>query len=1158
MIVLQDVSFPKNDVKLIYHLSDIHIRTTDERYEEYNAVFQKFCKDIHKPEDSLIVITGDILHSKTQLTATSIRELIELMIMLSNITDVVIILGNHDLPANNIIGDNIINIITHKNFETKHRLFVFTFNELYQYKNIIFGNTLVYSTYVTPCKENINTHLTKIALFHGPIYGSKRNKDDTGMESSIKISDFEDYDIGLFGDIHYHQYMDAKNHFGYSGSFVQQNFGEDLDGHGYIKWDIEQKKSKFTHIPNDYGYVTFKIKSIDEIVYPRLNHLHARLICTDMTQQDINTVETELRSKYDLIEFVVSRENSLLAQVKQPDELNELNEHNEPAQQSQTIVNVQNDSDIVKLFNDAILEVYPDYNDLDKTLEYIKIELQVLGHDSNNEYNKKEYKRISLNQIKFKNLFAYGSGNKINFKNMNGIVGLVAPNFTGKSSLIDSILFSMYEKSSRGQRIQCVNVSKKTFSSNINLTVNGQIYDVLREGARTQKGSTATINITKDEKIVECDDKLHYNNHIVDNICSFDTFIDMAFILQTSSGYVDHSEEERKEILFQIMNLNIFHKLYKRIKASLAQSRLSVSKLRKDLDESTKDCDANLSVIEITTKYDDIKSALEKLYITRDNLEQECDKFKTTLPTNDYTDEDYQTAQQEHEKNIEELVIHEHNKKTHSLELSDINIALKYYDADDVDRTMNDFTSQQNKVIEQSRRLLHNLDISIELDKEQYEYITEMNEVRSKLDTIKLELAKYPENVYDVVARIESLTHNLNELEQKKSECDERTSELEIKYEKLKNHKFNPNCEFCIKNSMTVEKQYLEQKLKDESDILNNIIDNMSSMEMELSECLKNTQSVLEYRKLFKRFDKLTKKLWELQQICCSYDVKDTIKMFKNMKCIEYENYTNYTAKQVELERELIVVENKILKIKTKERENIQIIDTYEKYAKNKCEYEKYDGVRTKLVDIIREIKKTERELIEMETQRVKIVHMNGVKEKYSQELNMGEQALQRYLLLYNIYTKHGVVDKILCNRIIPELEAGVNDLLRTVTDFQIKITYNGSGLCIERIITSPEGETTLVNAKLLSGFEHDVLNLIFKIKFNQLNAFIKTDFLILDEVLSSADDTHLNKLEHLFSYIKEHYKWCLLITHLGAMKNYFTQTISIDKSKGLSRIVVK
>ncbi|HLX53613.1 MAG TPA: hypothetical protein VKR58_06715, partial [Aquella sp.] len=54
----------KTQIKYIYHLSDIHIRKNTLRSTEYAKVFKRTYAMISKDldPDSLIVITGDILH----------------------------------------------------------------------------------------------------------------------------------------------------------------------------------------------------------------------------------------------------------------------------------------------------------------------------------------------------------------------------------------------------------------------------------------------------------------------------------------------------------------------------------------------------------------------------------------------------------------------------------------------------------------------------------------------------------------------------------------------------------------------------------------------------------------------------------------------------------------------------------------------------------------------------------------------------------------------------------------------------------------------------------------------------------------------------------------------------------------------------------------
>ena len=49
-----------------------------------------------------------------------------------------------------------------------------------------------------------------------------------------------------------------------------------------------------------------------------------------------------------------------------------------------------------------------------------------------------------LKSLKWDNLFNYGEGNSINFENLAGIIGIFGKNFSGKSSIIDSLLYTVY------------------------------------------------------------------------------------------------------------------------------------------------------------------------------------------------------------------------------------------------------------------------------------------------------------------------------------------------------------------------------------------------------------------------------------------------------------------------------------------------------------------------------------------------------------------------------------------------------------------------------------------------------------------------------------------------------------------------------------------
>ncbi len=51
----------------------------------------------------------------------------------------------------------------------------------------------------------------------------------------------------------------------FSGSILQQNFGENVSNHGFLFWDVESKTFEEHNVANRFPYYQFKIKSVDDI-----------------------------------------------------------------------------------------------------------------------------------------------------------------------------------------------------------------------------------------------------------------------------------------------------------------------------------------------------------------------------------------------------------------------------------------------------------------------------------------------------------------------------------------------------------------------------------------------------------------------------------------------------------------------------------------------------------------------------------------------------------------------------------------------------------------------------------------------------------------------------------------------------------------------------
>lgn len=75
--------------------SDIHIRPL-KRHKEYKIVFSKFYDILKREKPDIIVLGGDIAHSKTNISPEFIDLTTEFFRNLASIAPTYIILGNHD------------------------------------------------------------------------------------------------------------------------------------------------------------------------------------------------------------------------------------------------------------------------------------------------------------------------------------------------------------------------------------------------------------------------------------------------------------------------------------------------------------------------------------------------------------------------------------------------------------------------------------------------------------------------------------------------------------------------------------------------------------------------------------------------------------------------------------------------------------------------------------------------------------------------------------------------------------------------------------------------------------------------------------------------------------------------------------------------------
>ena len=122
------------------------------------------------------------------------------------------------------------------------------------------------------------------------------------------------------------------------------------------------------------------------------------------------------------------------------------------------------------LYNKSYLSYYLKQNhfvDDDTLLDIKKINEELNGRLPEDNVNRGVVWK--LKKFEFDNMFSYGENNVVDFTKLNGIIGMFAPNASGKSSLLDAISFCLFDTSSRAYKADnIINNSKTTMGCKVN------------------------------------------------------------------------------------------------------------------------------------------------------------------------------------------------------------------------------------------------------------------------------------------------------------------------------------------------------------------------------------------------------------------------------------------------------------------------------------------------------------------------------------------------------------------------------------------------------------------------------------------------------------------------------------------------------------------
>lgn len=177
-------------------------------------------------------------------------------------------------------------------------------------------------------------------------------------------------------------------------------------------------------------------------------------------------------------------------------------------------------------------------------------------------------------------------------------------------------------------------------------------------------------------------------------------------------------------------------------------------------------------------------------------------------------------------------------------------------------------------------------------------------------------------------------------------------------------------------------------------------------------------------------------------------------------------------------------------------------------------------------------------------------------KDKYSkwkttiEEIKKTEKKIGERKSLMKVCDRSGFPLFIL-KTIAPTFNEYINKILHHFIDRYVTFAIDEDG----EVMFYTKSNDSDMNFHFYGGMESLMIDLATKITFSHFGYCPMASFFVLDENISVLDEYHIQNIEVLFTFLKQHFHHILLISHLPNVKNIVDKDILIEKQDGYSRV---
>lgn len=983
------------------------------------------------------------------------------------------------------------------------------------------------------------------------------------------------------------RYTKTDTRFDYSSSLITQDFSESEHEHGVLVWDIESKdnwKKQFVPIENEYGFFTFRGKTINDLREFDFKGVPEKVTFRSIFEEELTVAEQ--KEVINIIKKAVPKAVKILPPI-----------HN-----VSTVISYQSKDNVIDMIStinkfDSQIQFIIDYlkkhesGVTEKQIEAIRkihegYYQELVGQD---KIQNDQIKNWNIESIEWDNLFSYGEGNKIDFRNLSGIIGIFGSNWVGKSSSLRAILWAIYneipEKSITNENI--LNKYSKKGGATITLSHLGKTYRIKREIKRSGQKASVSVDFEseengKPEKLNEETSPKTDKNRIQALFGTVNDILLTNFASQNEHlKMIEMTQSQRKDTIHQFLGIDVyelFNKLGSKKKNELKAQlkRYSDKNLYEEIEEQEK------LYAEASTKVRVLKKRQDESELKLSNLVQKHAKELEELQ-NDKTGEQIQIKIDDIQSRLDDLETSfdetEFQKKGEQYsQLKEKKKDTLTYINDVAPMEIRD----ENSKIEEAKKEIESIDESIK-------------EIQEKAKVAFSEVADlYGTNDFD------DLLEDEKSDSAKRKEIDKLGSKIERAEKELEGIRKNSGTfvgqkelyignEACVQcdffyDCLDLESGSIESPLTDDShkEIAKGLSQSFAGLEEAIADMKDDKKSEEEsirfteeqYENIHERRTFISDLYQDLERDSHRKEKLEGI----IEKCVSQISAINNL---VEKNKSLIESwESEIETIEKYIRDNAGYIDELEKIKDTEKELAE---AKDELTTFTLELDKSIREMTKAHDKEIKdykaevtqikedITEQFGFAKKTEGVLERMKKEIEDFEILsaeYQIYDyyctavhKDGVPSEIV--RIaLPRVNAEMKNILTMFNfNFDAEVVYDDETQKVQIYVTKDSDQETKIVVELGSGAQKHIIATVLRIAFSKVSSVPSPNFFINDEGFASFDKENLQQLPKLFELLKSYYKHVILITHLDEVKDMVEDMITVEtyekKGKTYSRIVV-